>query len=415
MAPTRLPPPLTRSDLDLELISPSSFRGLRICVLSRARLAGSLGAGSDPWEYARGLPVNSATYLGQVIHEVLAWARKASRHEPFLDRERLQQRFARELDTMEKALVREPTTQHLVPLSQTMAPLEWMRRTAAIHGLARRWRGVIDASVSAIQQHQPAVDKHQVSEGTRPDDFGPERSVQDTELGVRGKIDLLEQIDADTIEIREYKSGPTLEPDDDGELVPKPEYAEQLYLYALVVAKRFPRKRLRLVLEGPSGETELIWDDAREQYVSSLLAEVRERVQQGPVANPGPAQCRRCSRRHRCSAYLSDAPQWWTQHYEPRERPPFDIWGAVLEIQSRPNGWSVDLMGAHGRPVTVTGLDARHQWNEVQPGEHLYFFNLQPSGMAHRWPVAPSNYHESSTAEDRSWALAVFRGDAVTK
>lgn len=410
MAPAPLPPPLSMRELDPMYVSPSWFGRMRKCALSGVRLQQDLGKRGDPWQYWRGLPPGPAAYVGSVIHRVLQWARRAEPQTGMSLDGQLERQFARELAAMEDTLAERPTTQHLVPLSRTMTRREWGEKRALMYSICRRLFARNRARRTFVEQSPAASVPAAISSMSMRRKLGPEYPIKDIELGVSGAVDLVEAVDEETLEIREYKTGSILEPNQHGELVPRAEYVDQLRLYALAMSKEWPDKRLRLVLVGADDEVVVPWDEASKERIRLSLEELRESLHRGLLASPGPSQCRPCPRRHRCSEYIRTAPQWWTMRHEARVRPPLDIWGTVLDVAWRPTGWSVRLMGAHGYPVSVTGLDTRHGLDTVQPGEILYFFNLEPSGMAYHSPTAPRNYHECRPGEHQAWALALFRG-----
>jgi RecB family exonuclease len=377
----KLPPPET------EVSVPSMF-----AVTSVANAGGCLlklvTSGSE-WRHKR-LPRGPEAIVGSLLHRVSErWMKGdgVGRPDEIFDDEL--SRFNAELATRRDA--------QFVPIEKTRSPLEWiiMRREAIARckALPRAVRYIAEGSLS---------ERHRA--------FGAEIWLEAPSLGLKGKAD--EVVDTGTqIVIRDYKTGSVHGPS--GAL--KPSIILQLRLYGLIAALSYPGRRIALEVDALDVRTVVDWDDNVRNETERDWLETRRRLEgesvvPGAVASPG-ACCRFCRIRHRCDAYLSTAPSWWSDSHHRDECPPLDTWGKVNSVEHRRGRATISLTDAAGRSVRITDLDAAvRTWH---PGEVAYFFGLERSGRSSGWGATtnhPQDFHEfpPDRSARRAWGLACF-------
>jgi hypothetical protein len=245
---------------------------------------------------------------------------------------------------------------------------------------------------------------------------GAEIPLESRSLRLRGKADRIRQLGSRVFEVRDFKTGATL--DEEGAI--KAEIALQLQAYGLLVLERQQGAQVRLVVDDGVDREIAFDEDARRTARESI-----ERIT-GPMPPPGAAStgslaqsgsaCWGCPVRHVCSAYRVAAPGWWKEYPRDTDRISNDVWGTVLEVHG---SGRVDIVVRDdaGRRVRIDGVDDRHGLSSSSVGVRLWFFGLEASGVSRGFDGArfhPRTFHElpRDRMERRAWALHVFEEGA---
>jgi hypothetical protein len=125
-------------------------------------------------------------------------------------------------------------------------------------------------------------------------------------------------------------------------------------------------------------------------YPKGTAREARE------LSSPG-VHCSRCRIRHRCSAYIEAAPEWWGARQENPRPLPLDAWGTVFDMQKEDGSISLRIHDPMGRRILIEGLSTIWNLEDVSVGAHLWFFDLQTSEpvLHHGARIHPRNFHET--------------------
>jgi len=295
-------------------------------------------------------------------------------------------------------LLRDPKRAHFADLSGTRSLAEWSSLRAWVR--TRSLRG-------GSRTHDVRVER------ARESGLGAERLLQSQALRLRGRADRVRRVPLNTLEVRDFKSGATL--DHEGHI--KPEIALQLMAYGLMVLEQNPNVTVRLVVDDGE-ERELAFDLATRERAREVLLEVANGlpppgvVSAETLASPGPS-CWNCPFRHTCSSYLTIAPTWWKTYPKDTERVPFDIWGTLSDVSQCQNRSSVRLIDAAARLVRVDGIDPRHDSSLTRLGSTVFFFGLEATGPSRDFDGGrfhPRSFHElpRDRSERRAWTTSVF-------
>ena len=292
--------------------------------------------------------------------------------------------------------------------SRELARRELTAKYADLRSInSRRWP---DAEQMIGEQFRPATRVPAGRSRTEPRRRGAEVELMSHRLRLRGRADDVSERNGSVI-ITDYKTGSAV---DDQGLV-KPEYELQLQAYALMLHEDEPDVALELVIN--DGEPRPVPSDsdaleAARQQVSEVLDGIPPAgdVIGGDLARPG-EDCRNCSMRHRCLAYLDAAPQWWRGNEAPNSVP-FDTWGRVVAIQGGERA-IVDLEDAAGRSVRVRELDEPQRWTDLASDQHVWFFNAKPVAVRRARDgrrLHPRAFRDLPVqpADQRAWTLEVF-------
>jgi len=87
---------------------------------------------------------------------------------------------------------------------------------------------------------------------------------------------------------------------------------------------------------------------------------------------------------------------------------PFDVWGVVSEIHSEGEvSYEVLLCDAANRTVRISGIEVGTGVEELHPGDHAWFFDVEPSEVLPRHGafVHPHNFHGKRPS--RAWPDAL--------
>jgi hypothetical protein len=229
---------------------------------------------------------------------------------------------------------------------------------------------------------------------------GPEVGFQSTTLRLRGKADRVRQVGPHEFEVRDFKTGVTL--DERGEV--KAEIALQLWAYGFMLLERRPGCAVRLIVDDGS-EREVPFDaDARSRARRPLDVLLESMPSAGHSSASDLAVPERGCR------------GWWRQYPEHVERLSSDTWGTVLDVVGDGRVYVI-LRDEAGRRVRVDGVDARHGVSSALVGRSTWFFGLEATGPTRSFDggrVHPRSFHElpRDRMERRAWALHVF-GESV--
>lgn len=365
--------------------SPSALSASHAC---RLRL---VIASSDSFARAERLISGPEAAVGRLIHRVLE---RAGRSPGISLEEIFNQEYERAIDEIR----RDPRCAHFVDLASTRSKAEWSRLKAWVR--ARAPRSVVPTS----PRERIGGERHPLT--------GTEVGLESVPLRLRGRADRIRQFSADVFEIREFKTGVTL--DDRGEV--RKDIALQLRAYGLMLLERRPEANVRLVVDDGE-EREIPFDsEARRTARALIRGVVRAMPPPGParaieLASPGKS-CWGCSIRHVCPAYRACAPGWWKQYPAAIEWISNDIWGTLRDVD-RDRQVDILLHDDANRRVRIRGLDLRHGINTNTIGRRLWFFALEGTGASRGFDGArfhPRSFHElpRDRLERRAWALQVF-------
>ncbi len=224
--------------------------------------------------------------------------------------------FFEEYERAVEELRQDPRRAHFAQLASTKSLAEWTRVRAWV--LARAGRaGQTDASRPRASIKRRIV--------------GPEIGLESRNLRLRGKADRIQRLGPRILEVRDFKTGATL--DEQGEI--KEGIALQLQAYGLLVLEAQPGADVRLVVDDGE-EREVPFDaEARRKAMDEVMRITSSMPPAGHASaeelpRPG-TSCLGCSVRHVCPAYRAHAPAWWKQYPSNIDRLSNDVWGTALE------------------------------------------------------------------------------------
>lgn len=381
-----LPPPMTEVAVP-DCFSPSALAASAGCRLKLV-VASTIRTGSD-----ERLEAGPEAAVGTLLHRVL----ERSGQSDYLSPAAI---FQQEYERAFEELRRDPRRSHFADLASTRSLAEWSR--------TKHW-----VLQKAAQQTPPARTANSTqNEQSAPRLTGFEVGLRSTTLRLRGKADRIRQLGPNSFEVRDFKTGVTL--DEYGEV--KAEIALQLWAYGFMLLERRPGCEVRLVVDDGS-EREVPFDLGARTRAKRALQELIEVMPPagpsaaGTLAVPGKG-CWGCDARHVCPAYRASAPEWWLQYPETIDRLSNDTWGTVVEIIGD-GRVDVLLRDDAGRRVRVDGVDSRHGVVSELIGKRIWFFGLEATGATRSFDGArfhPRSFHElpRDRMERRAWALHVF-------
>jgi RecB family exonuclease len=376
-----LPGPLEDIEVPV-MFSPTALLAARTC-----KLKATLGSRRDGM-----LTAGPAAAIGQLSHRVLerGWGKKTAE---------VRSIFEDEYRRLVSELAADPRRRHFADLANTRPFAEWTS--------LQEW---LERSATGGRSH--GIERSQRFAKTNIH-VGAEKTLRSKKLRLRGRADRVRQVGNNHYEIRDFKSGTTL--DATGEV--KAEIVLQMWAYGLILAEAEPTAQIRLVVDDGQ-EREIAFDDAaRSRAFEELMALVSDLPSPGvasssSLANAGEA-CWSCAHRHRCDSYLRVAPEWWKSY--PREvgRVPFDVWGTLLEVEREPSSTNLRLLDVAGRRVRIAGIDFRHGEFDQLVGENVFLFSLEARGTSRSFNgerFHPRSFHElpRDRYEKRAWAVEIF-------
>jgi RecB family exonuclease len=368
-----------------EYFSPSALGSSGNC---RLRLVMS---STTDTEWTERLVSGPEAAVGTLLHRVLERAGHRTATSPeqiFLDE------YARAVDEIR----RDPRRAHFAELASTKSLSEWTRLRAWVLARAAHETAKIIARGTNAVRFRPIT--------------GSEIFLTSSELRLRGKADRIRQLGPRTFEVRDFKTGATL--DDEGKI--KESIALQLQAYGLLLMEHGAADTVRLIVD--DGEArEVPFDlDSSKAAKKAILRITGSMPAAGPtsaeeLATPG-AACWGCPVRHVCSAYRENAPKWWKRYPPEIDRLSSDVWGTVSDVFGN-DSIDIVLRDDAGRRVRVDGLGARHGLENSVVGQRLWFFGLEASGATRGFDGArfhPRSFHElpRDRMERRAWAVEAF-------
>ncbi len=379
-----IPPQITEVTVP-ECFSPSALGSsgecrLRLVIASLPRTGGPERLVSGP-----------EAAVGTLLHRVLERAGRGTNASP-------EEIFREEYDRAVGDLRRDPRRAHFAELASTRSLAEWARVKAWVLARAARETGPRTSSGR----------RGSVEERVE----GAEVALESRTLRLRGKADRIRQLGPRLFEVRDFKTGATL--DEQGQI--KDHIALQLQAYGLLLLERRQGVEVRLVVDDGEDREVAFEADARVAAKGALRRITGTMPPPGPalaeeLASPG-QRCWGCSARHVCPAYRARAPLWWKEFPRGVERLPNDVWGTVLEVLGA-DRVDVVLRDDAGRRVRIDGLDARHGIASSFVGRRLWLFGLEATGATRGFDGArfhPRSFHElpRDRMERRAWALEIF-------
>lgn len=392
-------PPTLNSVSPPKYLSPSKFGDLVTCPLSVVH--------GLPQEDL--LPPHPTALLGSVVHETMERVYSLISAGNSMDTEAVSRLFDVVLERMESRLRAEKSTAALAPLRQSAG---W----AAFHerlGYLKQWAADVDPTDDhRIETSFREGEGRETSyDGTtRNLSTGSECILRVKTYRLAGRVDLIERDEEEgVIHIVDFKSGRVTETNT-GE--PKPAYALQVQLYALMAEEIEPGIDVRLWLRGPK-KVEVEWNDAVREETIQLLFDtldslpIEATLPAVSLARPG-SHCRWCRIRYRCEAYRKVAPTWWPETASEEPVAPYDTWGTLTKTREGYDGTvTVSLRDAAGRSVRVSGIDPRFGVQSLATDSRIWFFELEPS---ERLPLHGSYHHPRNfhiRRPNRAWSDAL--------
>lgn len=342
-------------------------------------------------EWSERLASGPEAAVGTLIHRVLERTGRAERASP-------EEVFQEEYELAVDEIRRDPRRAHFAALASTRSFAEWARVRAWV--LARATR----------DGHATPSRAPRSSAARRP--VGTEIGLESLPLRLRGNADRIRQLRPGMFEVRDFKTGATL--NEQGEL--KEEITLQLQAYGLLLLERQPGADVRLVVDDGQ-EREVPFDlDAQLKATDQIMHLTGSMPNAGTasaqeLAHPG-LSCLGCSVRHVCPAYRGIAPVWWKQYPSDIDRLSNDVWGVVLEVLGD-DRVDVVLRDDAGRRVRIDGLADRHRIKGSLAGQRMWFFGLEATGPTRGFDGVrfhPRSFHElpRDRMERQAWALQVF-------
>ncbi len=381
---TPLPPPIVEVTVP-DCFSPSALGSSGDCKLK-------LVIASLPRrEWRERLAPGPQAAIGTLLHRILERTSQDTTRSP-------EDIFQEEYERATDEIRRDPHRAHFAELAATKSLAEWRRVKAWL--LAR-----------AAREKVTTMSRGPRSAGARSA-LGTEVGLESRALRLRGKADRIRQLGPRVFEVRDFKTGATL--DERGEI--KGEIAMQLQAYGLLLLERQRGAEVRLVVDDGE-EREVPFDLEARRTAKEVLTGITGSMPPAGLAsareltNPGPS-CLGCSIRHVCPAYRANAPDWWKQYPSNVERLSNDAWGTALELLGEGR---VDLVmrDEAERRVRIDGLDDRHGIAPSLVGKRIWFFGLEATGATRGFDGTrfhPRSFHElpRDRLERRAWALQVF-------
>lgn len=344
---TPLPPSL-KIVVAPEFLQPSSFSRLLDCRLSAVHGLGDCDV----------LPESPRQILGDLVHASV----DVRDGDGAAD---VEEEFARRVAAAEAALAFAGRSV-CVPLRDAVGHATWDERV----GRLRQW------VARRVLRPNRGTTRFVTSDG--PAFFGSEITLEDGELRLRGRVDLIRRGADGVAEVVDYKSGRLVGPD--GEVLPQIRW--QLRLYALLAEARRDGP-LRLIVVGER-EVEVSWQSVDRDSALATLTAVRAELPPGAalaamsLASPGRG-CRRCTIRHRCGAYRQFAEERWTQPTGESVAIGTDTWGSVVSKRQDADGkWTLVIRDAAGRRVHIYRLGDNHGVAELATDQPVSVFDLLP-------------------------------------
>ena len=381
-----LPPPIVDVTVP-DCFSPSAVWSSNGCALKL--IISSLRR----TEWLERLATGPEAAVGTLLHRMLE---RACREADSVAEDIFEDTYAR----LVGELSLDPRRAHFADLASTKPPAEWSRLRSWVLSRAR-----------ALQPRHVSADRPRRAE-TAQRISGAEILLESATLRLRGRADRVRQLAPRLFEIRDFKTGATI--DEEGAI--KPEIALQLQAYGLLLLERRRGVEVRLVVDDGT-EREVAFDQEAQQTAKDALKRIT-----GPMpaaghaatsglARPG-AACWGCAVRHVCPAYRATAPGWWKAYPVGTERLSNDVWGTVLEVLGS-GRVDVVLRDDAGRRVRVNGIGERHGISSSSVGSRLWFFGLEATGASRGFDGVrfhPRSFHElpRDRSERRAWALNIF-------
>jgi hypothetical protein len=382
-----LPPSIAEVTVP-DCFSPSALPLSPSCAL---KLVTSSLRGND---WTERLASGPEAAVGTLVHRVL----ERSCREASTSAEAI---FEQEYERIAANLSLDPRCQHFADLVSTKTATEWAQLRSWVLSRAERLRPT-----------RPSA--HRRPRGGSPDALiGAEIPLESRTLRLRGRADRVRKLAQSLFEIRDFKTGWTL--DESGSV--KPAIALQLQAYGLLLIEARSDIEVRLVVDDGL-EREVAFDEhARDEAMEAVLRIITPlplagRAQAQELTTPG-ADCYGCSIRHVCPAYRTSAPSWWRAYPREIEWLSKDVWGTLVDVSIGANGVDVLLRDDAGRRVRIDGVHARHGISRAAVGSRLWFFGLEATGNASGFDGTrfhPRCFHElpRDALERRAWAAQVF-------
>ena len=364
-----LPPPLEKISVPTYL-TPSGMWHVRKCGLSVMHRMS---------EEER-LPPTPLAVLGSVLHEAGAVFGESVSDTDFASI------FAARLSERENDLAARLDTSFMVPLREAVGRLEWNKRVSSF---SKR-------SSSSLRRARVPLRGTSIGNSTGALPTGFEVRLSAPGLCLSGTVDKIQRSRSGYL-LTEYKTGKIA--DKDG--YPLQRHIKQLHLYALMVEDLSPNVRVELRLVGDTS-FDLVWGETERRATRELLRDTIAGLPLGTVeparrfANPG-EWCASCRIRHRCSRYLDIAAAWWNKTSVTNPVAPFDSWGTVERTGTDGDGRRrLVILDAAGRKVDVARLRTRSVLDQLDKGDRVYLFGLQPTeALPHHGSFRhPRNFHD---------------------
>lgn len=323
---------------------------------------------------AAALPAGSAAALGNILHRLM----QEHYWRPFANTEEFENAWQRQVVQQEQHLSSNVLTAALVPLARTARGYA-VKKAILRHNL--------------LSQLQPLALRSARTD-TAKAYLGTEVKLGGTGY-IMGRADLIRPT-TDGVELVDYKSGhfTANDLDDEGKVVAKPEYVQQLHLYAALYYAEVGHWPSRLLLVGLNGEelvvpflpTECLALLAEAQSLAATLEAVALSGEGERLARPGATVCRQCSYRPHCAPYLEliKAAEGYLGS---------DVTGVITAIMQRGSRLILTLTTAAG-PLSVQALGATavrlHTATPVEVGAEIIIFGVHSTPVNRTFTAEPT-------------------------
>jgi hypothetical protein len=220
--------------------------------------------------------------------------------------------------------------------------------------------------------------------------FGSEVWIEDADLDLAGRADLVYRAAGGSIHVVDFKSSRA---GADAGLLDR--YILQLAAYALLVERKMPAAQVVLELATPNGVLEVEVDDRLRRMALSAVASVTQRFPRGLQHVPATlaitgSHCAGCAYRVSCTAYASSLREagGTLQAYRG-----YDLAGTVVARDASGAMASVVIRRAAGTACRVDGIP-KQAWPDVAVGKDIKAFDVGCREMAMHTGM-PANFFVS--------------------
>jgi hypothetical protein len=291
---------------------------------------------------------------------------------------------------------------HFADLSLARSNMEW-----------RNLRATTIAKIVSLREAR-ATNRLTSQDSQEPRKSGSEVTLASSSLRLMGRSDRIRRGGGGSLTITDFKTGQIF--GTDGAILES--IQRQLFLYALLAEEGAPGAAIQLAVESPVGRFDLEWNVDSRARAHAIITQITARLPAGAIvraaetARPG-EECRRCSLRPACAAYLNAAPLWWKELPFDLTAPPTDTWGTLVLMNTTDNRSTIEILDDADRRVKITGLRFQPGFERLSPSDRIYAFSLEATGGGKGWDGTrfhPHTFHEipPDRHSKRAWSATLF-------